>query len=70
MSKTQNPNAGGGPGNEHQCRCEDCKKKPEVAGFCQEHFAWFKWGLITMEGAKARDFDKKYHGFLASRKGA
>lgn len=69
MSKAQNPNAPG-QANEHQCRGEDCKKKPELAGFCQEHFAWFKWGLITMQGAKSRDFEKKYQGFLNAKKQA
>lgn len=56
--------------NDHKCRAEDCKKKPDRAGFCTEHYAWFKWGLITMEGYKARDFDKKFQGFLEAQKAA
>lgn len=70
MSKAQNPNAGPGIVNEHMCRSEECKKKPDRAGFCNEHFSWFKWGLITMDGQKARDFDKKYQGFLQYKKSA
>lgn len=66
MSK--NPNAA--VPNEHKCQAEECKKKPEKAQFCGEHFGWFKWGLITAKGVKARDFDKKYHGFLAAKKSA
>lgn len=67
MSK---PNAGPAVPNEHKCRAEDCKKKPDRAGFCGEHFMWFKWGLITAEGVKARDFDKKYQGYLKNGKTA
>lgn len=57
------------PGNvvtlsSNKCLSEDCKKKPEKAGFCAEHFEWFKEGMITREGVKARDFDKKYHDFM------
>lgn len=49
-----------------QCTCEGCKKKPERAGFCEEHFAWFKFGLITKDGHRAMDFDKKYQHYLKS----
>lgn len=47
-----------------KCPAEGCKHKPDKAGFCQEHYVWFKEGLITLEGYKAKDFDKKYHAFL------
>lgn len=59
-----------GPGNNvvslvaHKCCAENCKSKPERAGFCGEHYTWFKEGLLTLEGFKARDFDKKYHDYL------
>lgn len=49
--------------NVHKCTAEECKKKPERAGFCSEHYTWFKEGLITMDGYRAKDFDKKYHAF-------
>jgi hypothetical protein len=48
----------------HKCTAEACKKKPERAGFCSEHYTWFKEGLITMEGYRAKDFDKKYHAYM------
>lgn len=48
----------------HKCTAENCKHKPERAGFCTEHYAWFKEGLLTLEGFKARDFDKKYHDYM------
>ncbi len=46
-----------------RCVCEGCKKKAEKASFCAEHFAWFKAGLITKEGAYAPDFDKKHYHY-------
>ncbi|UYL08110.1 hypothetical protein B9G69_013750 [Bdellovibrio sp. SKB1291214] len=50
-----------------KCCGEGCKKKAEKASFCAEHFMWFKEGLITKEGAKAADFDKKYYQFVARK---
>lgn len=47
-----------------KCKAEGCKKKPERADFCSEHYLWFKEGLITAEGYHAKDFDKKYQIFL------
>jgi hypothetical protein len=47
-----------------KCTAEECKKKPERAGFCNEHYVWFKEGLMTIDGYRARDFDKKYHAWL------
>lgn len=48
----------------HKCLGEDCKAKPTRANFCNEHYIWFKEGLLTMDGYKAKDFDKKYHAWL------
>jgi len=54
-----------------KCQAEGCKTKPSRAGFCEEHFDWFKAGLITKEGHRASDFDKKYqHYMLSKRKSA
>lgn len=50
--------------NPLKCTAEECKKTPEKAGFCQEHYTWFKEGLITLQGQRAKDFDKKYHAWL------
>ncbi len=47
-----------------KCVADDCKKKPDRANFCEEHYMWFKEGLLTTEGHKAKDFDKKYHSWL------
>lgn len=52
-----------------KCLSDDCKKKPARAGFCDEHFAWFKAGLISKEGHRVPDFDKKFHHYdLAAKK--
>lgn len=48
-----------------RCQAEGCKHKPDQAGFCSEHYMWFKEGLVTKEGIKPKDFDKKYHAFMA-----
>lgn len=53
-----------------KCCAENCKKNHERAGFCGEHFEWFKAGLITKEGARAQDFDKKYYHYTAAKKKA
>jgi hypothetical protein len=53
-----------------KCCFEECKKRPERASFCSEHFTWFKEGLLTKEGKKPRDFDKKWISFLQRNKAA
>ena len=45
-------------------RCPVCKGKEARAGFCEEHFMWFKEGLINRKGEKPSDFDKKYQSFM------
>ncbi len=47
-----------------KCVAEGCKSKPDKANFCKEHYTWFKEGLLTLEGKKAKDFDKKYHAWM------
>ena len=54
-------------GSSSACCAEGCKKKSELANFCTEHFAWFKAGLVTREGARASDFDKKYYHYSAKK---
>lgn len=64
MSKQQIPN-NVIPLASAKCQAEGCKHKPTQAGFCTEHYQWFKEGLVTKEGARPKDFDKKYHAFMA-----
>jgi hypothetical protein len=47
-----------------KCIAENCKHAPERANFCNEHYTWFKEGIMTIDGYKAKDFDKKYHDYL------
>ncbi len=63
------------PGNvvsmaDYRCHADGCKAKSTKAGFCEEHFAWFKAGLITKEGVKAQDFEKKIYQYQAAQKKA
>jgi hypothetical protein len=51
-----------------KCIAEGCAKKPAKASFCDEHFDWFKAGLITKEGAKAADFEKKHYNYTRTKK--
>ena len=46
------------------CPVEGCGKKPKRSSFCAEHFEWFKAGLISRQGQKPKDFDKKYQAFM------
>ncbi len=50
------------------CKSEGCKKKSEKMDFCSEHYDWFKWGLLTREGKKPIDFDKKYQAYTKHKK--
>ena len=56
--------------DDYRCKSEGCKAKSTKASFCDEHFAWFKAGLITKEGAKAQDFEKKFYQYVAAQKKA
>jgi hypothetical protein len=53
-----------------RCKAEGCNKKSSRADFCEEHFEWFKMGLITKEGKKVPDFDKKMLAFETRKKAA
>jgi hypothetical protein len=53
------------------CKCEGCKKTEAKFTFCNEHYEWFKFGLINKMGKKVPDFDKKfdhYQFFLEKQK--
>jgi len=53
-----------------RCPVDKCGKKPYKSSFCEEHFTWFKEGLINRKGERPRDFDKKYQAFLKRQKQA
>lgn len=48
-----------------RCLAEECSKKDAKAGFCEEHFRWYKEGLVNKHGEKAKDFDIKWQHYLA-----
>ena len=53
------------------CKCSGCKKPQSQFTFCPEHYEWFKFGLISKEGKKVSDFDKKqghYASYVAKQK--
>ncbi len=50
------------------CPVEKCGKKASRSEFCDEHFAWFKEGLINRQGVKPKDFDKKFQAYLMRHK--
>jgi hypothetical protein len=52
------------------CPVEDCRNKPRRAGFCEDHFIWFKEGLVNRKREKPKDFDKKMQAYLNRKKQA
>jgi hypothetical protein len=64
MSKPKKPE-GHGVAEINYCKCEGCKKTQARFTFCESHYDWFKFGLITKEGKKVSDFDKKWGHFEA-----
>ena len=50
-----------------KCKEASCKKKSEKLEFCDEHYSWFKFGLLTKEGKRPTDFDKKFQAFTKFR---
>ena len=51
----------------NKCKYSGCKTKPSRMNFCNDHFDWFKLGLITKEGAQAKDFEKKYNNWMRKK---
>ncbi|MCB0365599.1 MAG: hypothetical protein H6624_04200 [Bdellovibrionaceae bacterium] len=69
MAKKGNPenqNQGGGSVAKipERCPVEKCGKKVVRSAFCEEHFVWFKEGLVNRKGEKPKDFDKKYQAYV------
>ena len=47
-----------------KCIAEGCNAKDSRMCFCNEHFVWFKEGLITTKGVQVKDFEKKFQAFM------
>jgi hypothetical protein len=52
------------------CHAHGCKAKAHLFNFCDEHYDWFKFGLIKKTGEHVSDFEKKFGHYqaLAARK--
>ncbi len=50
------------------CPMDKCGKRATRAQFCDEHFGWFKEGLIAKNGEKPKDFDKKFQAYNSRNK--
>jgi hypothetical protein len=57
----------GGPTS---CVAEGCKQKSSRLNFCSEHYDWFKAGLVTKNGIRPRDFDKKWINYTKKKAAA
>lgn len=64
MSKENKANAA--PSTD-RCPVADCKKGVQRMHFCNEHFTWYKEGLINKHGVRPTDFDKKYQQFMRKK---
>ena len=64
MSQGPKTKAGGGADVQAKCPVDGCAKPGVRVNFCQLHFLWFKEGLITRQGLKPTDFDRKYQAYL------
>lgn len=51
-----------------RCTAQGCNKKSDLLTFCNEHYDWFKFGLINKQGERPTDFDKKYIAFQRQQK--
>jgi hypothetical protein len=54
------------------CHSYGCKTKAHRFNFCDEHYDWFKFGLIKKTGEPVSDFEKKfghYQDLVARRQG-
>lgn len=50
-----------------KCIAETCKAKSTRLNFCDEHFQWFKEGLVSKTGQRPTDFDKKYVNYMKKK---
>lgn len=67
MSKDKKANPGAPVAPAECCPVESCKKPMKRMNFCDEHFSWFKEGLVNKRGDKPSDFDKKYQAYMRKK---
>ena len=51
------------------CTAEGCKTNEWKFSFCGEHYEQFKFGLITKQGKKVSDYEKKIDHYMAYKNG-
>ncbi|MCM2280662.1 MAG: hypothetical protein NDI61_02310 [Bdellovibrionaceae bacterium] len=66
----QDSQAGGNVVALSRCTTQGCNKKTDLLTFCNEHYEWFKFGLINKKGERPTDFDKKFIAFQKHKKQA
>ncbi|MGE4231832.1 MAG: hypothetical protein AB7F43_00745 [Bacteriovoracia bacterium] len=62
------PSASARPGKKEAklgCKEVTCKSGDKRAGFCDEHFRQFKFGLITKDGEPVPDYERKFEHYQA-----
>jgi hypothetical protein len=63
--------SGGNPNPEavksEACPVGGCKKPMARLNFCNEHFEWFKEGLVNKRGERPSDFDKKHQAYMRKK---
>lgn len=64
MSKKPSPSPDNVAQLPTRCCAEKCNEKVTRMNFCNEHFMWFKEGLLNRQGQRPSDFDKKYQAFI------
>lgn len=52
------------------CKFKGCKQTPSKFSFCKEHFAQFKFGLVTKNGELVSDHEKKWDQYTEYKKAA
>ncbi len=64
MAKDNKP---GAPVSADFCPVDGCKKPAQRMHFCEEHFHWFKEGLINKRGDRPTDFDRKHQLYMRKK---
>ncbi len=67
MSNDKKPVPGAVASVPDRCPAEGCKSGVKRMHFCEEHFAWYKEGLINKKGLRPSDFDKKYQNYMRKK---
>ena len=67
MANDNNKKPAAGAVSHDFCPAEGCKKPVKRMHFCEEHFQWYKEGLLNKKGQRPSDFDKKYQNWMRKK---